>query len=557
MEMPANKSFERIGFAAMAAFTLAPVLFHSGWLLVALAMGVQGDALAFTMVALAVTGGAVAAHIFFKRQILIGSIGLASAVGIVSAFVIGTDLPSKMTIALAFVILAGLVSGLIFWLGSHLPRDIDGLAKQNKVKAGLLILLAAFTIFQTARLSSYMGDAKRSDLSVMPGEVFLKTHSCLTAYVHAVQLAKAGEQNLYDVAHWPDENEIGPLRGKELSQTGPYAPFYLDGYMYPPQFLLLPHAILSVSDDFLVQRALWFGLCGLMLALSFWIVALWVGEQGKRQALWLIPLLWSSLVVMVTLQVGNVHHVVVAMAVLAMIAFDRQRPALGGGLLAFAIVSKVSPGILVVVLLVQRRWRDLAWTLGFGVFFTLLSILFFGIQPVQSFLGYQLPRLLSGDSMRWFSHTDTNIAINAGPFGIPFKLSLLGMAFDDAWGTARLINMVFTVALLGLTVWASLQKRDRLQNLYLWLGVLTLSALQSPFAPGYVIMPMVWMLTLMAMEVKKTPMVIAFIGAWLLITVNLPGAEAYVIVYSFVQLLLTMGLIVFSIFRGPRQLSRV
>jgi hypothetical protein len=116
---------------------------------------------------------------------------------------------------------------------------------------------------------------------------------------------------------------------------------------------------------------------------------------------------------------------------------------------------------------------------------------------------------------------------------------------------------VFTVALLGLTVWASLQKRGRLQNLYLWLGVLTLSALQSPFAPGYVIMPVVWMLSLMAMEVKKTPTVIAFVGAWLVITVTLPGTEAYAVVYSFLQLLLTMGLIVFSIVRSPKQLSAV
>ncbi len=542
------KSIERVAFAAMAGLTLAPVFIHTVWLLVASKMGAQADSTGLTVGSLLLATVAAICQIFFRQQILAKSILVLACTGFIIAIVLG-DLQSILAIAIVFAGLSVFVSCLIHWLIARLPRDVDGSAMQHKVQAGFWVLLAVFTIWQTSKISTFMGDSKRAELSVLPAVPFFRTHSCLTAYVQALKLAKAGEDNLYDASLWPDEKLQMVERDSEMPPTGSYAPFYLDTYLYPPQFLLLPATIFAISDDFQVQRAIWFGFCALLLAIGFWMVAMWLGEKGKRRALWLIPLLWSSLLIMITLQIGNVHHVIMALAVMAMIAFENKKPILGGALLAFTIVSKLSPGLLVVILLVQRRWRDAAWTMAFGIAYTLLTAIVLGIQPLSSFLSYELPRILSGEAMDFLDSSTLNILINAGPFSLPFKLSLLGVPFDDLWGTARLLNTLYTVAILGLTVRIALQKRARFEQICFWLSVLAMSSLQSPFSPGYVIMPVFWLLTVIATDVKTIAGTITVIAICILLFIPPPDAQTVAVFLSLTQQLVVFGVMIFALFR--------
>ncbi|MFM2375379.1 MAG: hypothetical protein RLZZ165_476 [Bacteroidota bacterium] len=547
--MIARRSFESLGFASVAAMSLAPLFFHAGWILTATAIGVKTDALGLTLGSLLVTGCVVAGHVFLRGRRRWAGILAASAAGACTGALLGSNPESWFAISLAYLALAVIQFFFLPSLAARFPEDLDGLAMHHKVKTGLLILLSVFSIVQTARLSTFMGDHRRVKASILPDIKFFRSHSCLTAYVHAVKLAKSGENNLYDSRLWPDETAIGSLRELSPDTTGPYAPFYLDNYLYPPQFLLLPGAIQVVSEDFYVQRMLWFALCGLWLAAGFWITARWVGVNGKYHALLLIPLLWSSINVLIILQTGNAHHMMIVMAVLAMIAFDVKRPLWGGALLAFAILSKISPGILVVPMLVQRRWRDLGWTFAFGVLYTLITILIFGFQPVESWLTYEFPKLLSGDSVKWFPFSETNILVNYSPFGIPFKLSMLGIRFGDIWGTARILNTVFTVMIVAIAAWAPLRHRDRPQQLSMWLCLLTLSAMQSPFAPGYVLMPAIWLLTILSSEIKGTVSWIVFTIVFALVFLPFPATGNLVAVYSLFHQSLVMAVIVFGLVR--------
>jgi hypothetical protein len=549
MENDGGRSIERIGFAAMAALVLAPILVQAIWALVSLMGRFPVDAYALSLGAVAVTGAAVAGLVVLQRRSILLRMLVAVGLGMVVGLLVGWEMEGKIVVALVLGGLGAGMSGFVPWFARRLPVDMDGAAKNSKVKAVLLVLLSLLSIFQTTKLSAFMGDAQRMELSMIPEMAFLKNHSCFTSYVHAVKLAQAGEKNLYDQRLWPDELALSKKREVALNDSGPYAPFFLDNYMYPPQFLLLPGAITAVSSDFMVQRALWFSFCALFLAVGFWIVAKWVSTEGRRHAIWLIPLLWSSMVVLVTLQVGNVHHVVMVMAVLAMVAFEGKQPALGGGLLAFSIIAKISPGILVIVLLVQRRWRDLGWTLGFGVLFTLLGILFFGVAPVESFLTYQLPRIASGESMKWFSSLTTNVVINTGPFSIPFKLAALGMPIEDPWAVAGPLNKVYTLLIVVLAVILGRQQRDRRQSLYLWVSLLMLSSLQSPFSPGYVMMPMLWLLTLLAAEVKSVKGTVAWAVVWMFLAFPVPLPDGPALVMSLVQQGLMYGVIVWALMR--------
>ena len=67
-----------------------------------------------------------------------------------------------------------------------------------------------------------------------------------------------------------------------------------------------------------------------------------------------------------TLQAGNVQLLSSAPRRWRMLLFERRRHAAGGLLLAYAIVSKLFPGVLVLYLLLRRDWRAVGWTAAMG-----------------------------------------------------------------------------------------------------------------------------------------------------------------------------------------------
>ena len=88
------------------------------------------------------------------------------------------------------------------------------------------------------------------------------------------------------------------------------------------------------------------------------------------------------------------------------------------------MVTKIYPGILLLLLVSQRRWRELgttlAWVLGFG----LLGLAVLGAAPYEAFFTYHLPRILSGEA---FLQGDIITAITVGIGDLPGKLRLLGV----------------------------------------------------------------------------------------------------------------------------------
>jgi hypothetical protein len=90
-------------------------------------------------------------------------------------------------------------------------------------------------------------------------------------------------------------------------------------------------------------------------------------------------------------------------------------------------------------------------------------------------------------------------------FGFPFKLQLLGVAISDPWTMARRLGRIYSVVLVLLAFFAARRPgaEDRRTQAVTWMSLLVLSALQSPFAPGYVIIGLLWAITLLAVEVQR------------------------------------------------------
>ena len=55
-----------------------------------------------------------------------------------------------------------------------------------------------------------------------------------------------------------------------------------------------------------------------------------------------------------------------------------------------------------------------------------------------------------------------------------------------------------------------------------WMALLCLAALQSPFAPGYVVIALLWAVTLLSVEVRSVVGAAALALLWILCTAVLP-----------------------------------
>jgi len=63
-------------------------------------------------------------------------------------------------------------------------------------------LVAILAVVQTGRLSAFIADSSRLWGSTVPDPVAAR-HQCLSAYVYAADLSRAGERNIYDSRLYP------------------------------------------------------------------------------------------------------------------------------------------------------------------------------------------------------------------------------------------------------------------------------------------------------------------------------------------------------------------
>ena len=536
---------ERPAYGALWALLLAPVVAHGLWRPLLHVFGPQGSAHAITYSALLISGTMALARALSARHARLSSWVVGGLCAIAATVAGSLGLPGLLTLVGVAVSTAFLLQRL----SAQLPTALDGLAQRHARLFALYVVLALAAIAKTAQLSIFIGDPSRGDLQALPGNRFTESHSCLTAYVRAADLSRQGVDNLYEDSLWHGSHGLPPL---PPGVDNPYRPFGLDNFSYPPPFLLLTAPLAPLAADFLAQRALWFGLNGVLLALGLCWVARFVDGPGAHRVLLLAPLFFGTLPVLLTLQIGNFQIATVVLAILAMVAMDRGRPIRGGALLALTILSKISPGILGIVLLVQRRLRAAAITAGFGLLLFALSVLRFGTSPVQAFVTYALPRLRSGRAFP-FMDTEAGILTNMSPFGIPFKLHFLGLDVGEPWHVARRIAQVYTIALVGLAIAAARRQGDRRERAVTWMALLVLAALQSPFAPGYVTIGLLWATTLLAVEVRRARDALGLVLIWLSILVVPPGLRpATLVIQSLLQTAVILACSVWLIVRRPR-----
>ena len=407
--------------------------------------------------------------------------------------------------------LAATITGAVLWRHPVIALERAACSRALLIVSGLATIVA---LVQVARLAVFMVAPSQVAYSSIPWSAWETDHSCLSAYFVAARSVGDAPSVYDDSLYSLPGDKSAPRKARMLDR------FRIDPYEYPPPFLLLPRTLRLVAPDFLRHRLLWFALNlgGILLAVI--VVARRLGPAAGTRALLLSPLLWAALPAVSVLQKGNVQGLIIAMSVVAMVMFDQRRFAAGGALLAFATLSKLFPGVLLVYLLVRRQWRALAWTSAWSAAFLLVTLIDLGWSPFATFVDH-LPGLLGGEAFPAFRQPRA-IAINYSLPGLAFKLGLFGVP-GMGFAVAKIIGWIYTLILLLVTVLAALREpRDGREPL-LWLAIVLLATLRSPFLPqAYAAFPPLWLLVLLPAVVPGGRTLLCALLAWLALNAFIP-----------------------------------
>jgi hypothetical protein len=441
------------------------------------------------------------------------ALSLACAFGIF-AFAAAMGLVWSTLVAIIVAVVVAAFVGWFFWWRPIIPLEEGATSRALNVISGLATLAA---LFQLARVCIFIINPAQVGYAISPsrGLGLVNSHSCLSAYyVAARSAATVPNVYAYDLYAFPSESPTALRKPRRIES------FNIDAYEYPPPFLLLPRTLAILVPDFLRFRMIWFALNGVVILIGILAVVRILGPVAGTRALLLSPLVLASDLMIGTLQVGNLQAMIFFLAMIAMVLLAQRRYAAGGALLAFVTVSKLFPGLLLVYLLVRREWRALAWTSGMIAVLVLISLLDTGWAPYNAFFDH-LPRLLGGEAFTAFRNPGA-IAKNYSVPGMAFKLQLFGIT-GASFGAMKIVGWIYTLVVLALTIIVARRTLNREEEPLAWLTILILASLRSPFLPAYAVIPVLWLLTLLAATVAPTARILSSaLLAWVLLDIAMP-----------------------------------
>jgi hypothetical protein len=115
--------------------------------------------------------------------------------------------------------------------------------------------------------------------------------------------------------------------------------------------------------------------------------------------------------------------------------------------------------------------------------------------PFAAFLEH-LPGLLSGEAFPAF-RSAAPIAVNESIPGLVFKIGVLGGP-SLGFGASRILGWAYTLVVVGVTAWLALRPARRGREPLVWIVILVLATMRSPFLPMYGTFPSLWLATLIA-----------------------------------------------------------
>jgi hypothetical protein len=427
------------------------------------------------------------AIVHLSAALMGGIVGFTASAGVVDSM------------ALASVVALLAAAGVGRWL-TRSSRLQDAAAQAPPIYRRAFMVGAVLLCAQLLALTVFIIDPHVASWNPHVWAPMQSRHSCMSSYWVACRAIEDGRDVFDDTLY--SEPQRDPKAPRTPRALGPFA---IDVYEYPPTFLTLPWAMRQVAPDFYGFRRLWFALTLTVVVAGIVAVAWRLDRTLGTRSVWLTPWVLAAPPIIATMQMGNVQLAVIAAAMAAMLLFERRWYISGGLLLAYVTAGKLFPGLLVLYLLLRRDWRAVGATAAWGVVLGAASLVLFGIAPWHDFLDH-LPKLLSGEAFPAFRRPDA-IGVNQSVPGVVFKLKLFGVPHMD-FPAMRIVGWVYTLVAVAGTAWLALRAAPRGREPLVWLVILILATLRSPFLPTYAGFPTFWLVTLVAALCAGRPAVV-------------------------------------------------
>lgn len=226
-------------------------------------------------------------------------------------------------------------------------------------------------------------------------------------------------------------------------------------YLYPPYFAIVV-APLSMLD-YGAAYALWLIVNCVLLVSTLFALERYAGLGGRTAALVRLAGICSLPVVM-TLALGQVSIVILALLASALLAARARRHELAGAALALALIKPPYVVPFLIIFIVQRRWRTIAafGATGVGLLLLPIPVLGLSINRVYADLLIAVNQWQGKGGAVVYHHVTIAAAtydphVNQGIYG--FSQLLL------ASGPARLSALGLTLLFVAVLVWSAWRSR--------------------------------------------------------------------------------------------------
>ena len=285
-------------------------------------------------------------------------------------------------------------------------------------------------------------------------------------------------------------------------------------YIYPPSFALLIAPLGLLSDA--AAAALWIALEQAALAAAIVVVVRWL-----RPTRWaVVGVLVGTLTfypLWVDVVQGQANLLVLLLVTVGIVGVLRGRPAFGGAI-GVAAALKLTPLILVVWLLLDRRFRAAGFALvGFAVLTAAGALLRF--QDSVAYFGQVLPALASG----------TAFYANQSLAGVLHR-TLSANPYTQPWINLPSVSPLLVAAAVSLIGWWWWQTRGAPSRGVAFLPLVPLLSSVTWTHHLVIVLPLIWF-SLIALAQREWPLLptAALSGILLLFSIvsRLPAGPAF------------------------------